>query len=360
MQPAVATAANTVEVVAIPAVARPIEARPTSTTPSAATVPRVEPAVAVSDEGPDLTPSRPPADPLSEIGSDLLALPAPEREAPSEVQVAAVAWSGGDGARFDPVSLAAIQTFTSEASLSGSASDAGGVRDEIQNLFADIPCSRLMVEYNPDTGTLDLRGHLPDPEFRQPVLAALQARMGASIPVRDSTMFLPRPQCGVLTAIEAAGLPQSTDQLNNPRLIGENTHVRLYSFVTDECLELDMESPDYPAYVYVDYYAADGSVIHLMPNEHVSARNFGPKTLVKIGSPCDVGAPLEIRIAPPYGQEIAVAFASSVPLHNADRPLVEPAGEYLTWMREQVQKARETTPDFKGEWVYFLVSTSEG
>ena len=65
----------------------------------------------------------------------------------------------------------------------------------------------------------------------------------------------------------------------------------------------------------------------------------------------------DIQIGPPYGQEIAVAFAASEPLFDEIRPLIEPAEPYLAWLREKVAAARAADPDFKGEWVYFFVAT---
>ena len=68
-------------------------------------------------------------------------------------------------------------------------------------------------------------------------------------------------------------------------------------------------------------------------------------------------AGLHVRIGPPYGQEIAAAFAASEPLYAGLRPIVEPAEPYLKWLAEQVAMARARSPDFKGEWVYFFVTT---
>ena len=67
---------------------------------------------------------------------------------------------------------------------------------------------------------------------------------------------------------------------------------------------------------------------------------------------------LFITIGPPYGQEIAVAFAASVPIHDGLRPIIEPADTYLIWMRDRIAQTRAEYPDFKGEWVYFSVITA--
>jgi hypothetical protein len=63
-------------------------------------------------------------------------------------------------------------------------------------------------------------------------------------------------------------------------------------------------------------------------------------------------------VGPPYGQEIAAAFAASAPLYDGVRPTLEPAVPYLDWLRERVRAVRAGQPDFKGEWVYFFVATS--
>ena len=65
----------------------------------------------------------------------------------------------------------------------------------------------------------------------------------------------------------------------------------------------------------------------------------------------------QITVGPPYGQEIAVAFAASAPLFDGLRPLSEPAAPYLTDLKSRVAEARARDPDFKGEWVYFMVVT---
>jgi hypothetical protein len=80
---------------------------------------------------------------------------------------------------------------------------------------------------------------------------------------------------------------------------------------------------------------------------------------MRVGAP-DAGEPfLNITIGPPYGQEIAAAFAASAPLYDGLRPLSEPADAYLAWLKTRVAEARARDPDFKGEWVYFFVSTRE-
>jgi len=280
-------------------------------------------------------------------------------ELPAEAQVASLAWSGANEDRFDPVSLAAIQSFMTEAELDNSGVNAGSVRDGIEGLLAEVPCSRLQVEFDPTSGTLELRGHIPDAGLRGPVTQALIAQIGDSIPVSDNLLILPRPQCDALSGIASVGLPQSTEQRSNPRLVGSDTHARRYQYKEGDYLILDMVAPEYDAYLYVDYYDADGNVIHLLPNNAVTLEKFSANSTVAIGAKRADGNFLEVIVTPPYGEEIATAFATSTPLYDNERPFSEPAAPYLDWLRLQVTNTRANTPEFKGEWVYFFVSTEK-
>ncbi len=269
---------------------------------------------------------------------------------------AALAFPGGDGP-VDPLSFAAFQSFMQPGDLTAGNDP---VRDGVAGLLAQVPCSRLQVGFDPETTTLVVNGHIPQDGLRSDVLSALQAQMGADIAVSDNMLVLPRPQCNALSGIAAVGLPQSTDQFTNPLVIGEDAHARVFGFVKGDFLSLDMTAPDYDAVIYLDYFDAAGNVLHLEPNEYSPLREAPAKTAQRIGAKSAEDKGLRLIIGPPYGQEIAVAFAASHPLYDGLRPIQEPAAGYLEWLRSRVEAAREEHPDFKGEWVYFFVSTSEG
>ncbi|MGV8986907.1 MAG: hypothetical protein ACOH2H_11550 [Cypionkella sp.] len=305
----------------------------------------------------------------SAASAETVAASAPQREvaasaapdAQSIVPVAAtgqqmtatLAWAGSGGA-IDPVSLKAISSFMRPGDAAAQADD---VHDGLSQVLSSAPCSRLQAEFNPATGSLELRGHVPDAALKGPLLAALQAQLGAGIKVEDAMMILPRPQCGALSGIAEVGLPQSQDQLTNPKLIGADAQARTFSYVQGQRLVLDLAAPDYDAYVYVDFFDAGGDVIHLVPNQTVPLKLRPAKSTLHVGAKDPAEPYLNITIGPPYGQEIAAAFAASAPLYEDTRPLSEPAGPYLDWLKTRVAEARAKDPGFKGEWVYFMVST---
>ncbi|MDU8946554.1 DUF4384 domain-containing protein, partial [Ovoidimarina sediminis] len=212
--------------------------------------------------------------------------------------------------------------------------------------------------FDPDTGTLAVVGHVPTLSRADAVLADLQAAVGVHIPVRGDLRLLPEPQCSALAGVDALGLPQSSEQITNPRVVGPDAFARTFDFVENDRLRLDLETPDYEAYLYIDYFDASGQVIHLAPNDIVPLTRHPPETELRIGDATGNGPALDIRIGPPFGQEIAVAFATSAPLDTGGRPLSEPAGPYLDWLRTEIARTRAATPDFRGEWAYFFVTTA--
>lgn len=108
--------------------------------------------------------------------------------------------------------------------------------------------------------------------------------MGANIRIADRMRLLPRPQCGALAGIASVGLPQSTDQITNPLLVGADAHARVLDYSGGERLFFDLTAPDYPSYIYVDYFDAGGAVLHLTPND------LAPLALVPAQSALSVGA----------------------------------------------------------------------
>ena len=272
---------------------------------------------------------------------------------PATSSKASTAWQFQDRIVSDPTAIATIQAF-----MAPTGESAEDVKDNLSDVLSGINCARLSATFIPETGALEIRGHIPDPALRDKILNAMQAQVGEGIQVTANLLHLPSPQCEALTGISAIGLPQSTDQFTNRRLIGQTAHARKYNYTEGQRLQFDLAAPDYDSYVYVDYFAADGSVTHLVPNNTVGLSLVTAETLIGVGidSPGQPG--LKITIGPPFGQEIAVAFAASQPLYEGYRPIVEPAAPYLAELKGLVSHARASNPDFKGEWVYFFITTS--
>jgi hypothetical protein len=80
------------------------------------------------------------------------------------------------------------------------------------------------------------------------------------------------------------------------------------------------------AYLQVDYYQADGQVVHLLPNA-LDANYVAAGETFTLGKP---GSSFQFEISPPFGVEMLTVIASQQPLGAlGDIPSVEPASLYL-------------------------------
>lgn len=267
---------------------------------------------------------------------------------------ATLGWSGGADVSLDPASVAAIQTYMgpSPADTSG-----GSVRDSLGAAFDTIPCSRLQADLVPETGGIEIRGHIPDPALRDAVLSRINAAVGGALPVRTNLLVLPQPQCGVLQALDGMAMPQSRDQLDDPLAVGREAQAGLMRFHDGDILRLTIEAPEFDAWLHLDYFGADGQVVHLMPSRFAEARRVPAEEVFTFGHSAagDTGPVMEF--VPPFGREIVVVFGASAPVVETKRPLVEEAGPYLDWLRQRLLALKTQDPDFQAEWAYLLVET---
>jgi hypothetical protein len=235
------------------------------------------------------------------------------------------------------------------------------LRDGIAERLAGVACARVQTAFDPETGALELRGHVPDPRDRVRLANAVRAELGGALPVVDRLLELPRPQCEVLSGLAAAGIPQSTEQFTNPLIIGENSHARVYDFREGEVMQLDIGGADYDGWLYLDYYDSAGEVLHLAPNEAVSPVRLAARAVAKFGGggAADVAAGrVRLEVGAPFGKDIAVALVTSAPLFDDLRPTREPIADYLAALALRVEDLRRRYPDFKAEWVYLFISTA--
>jgi hypothetical protein len=97
-----------------------------------------------------------------------------------------------------------------------------------------------------------------------------------------------------------------------------------------DTLMVDVATPDFPSYVYVDYFVLDGNVVHLLPNAAARENAAPPRYTATIGS---LG---NWVIGPPFGSETLVLVATPVPLFDGIRPDAEPGPAYLSALEDRL------------------------
>lgn len=280
---------------------------------------------------------------------------APEAAINSQPAQTVLAWSG-------TLSLEVAQSTLDAAAvlrLPASSTDTQGLRNALVTSLNNVNCARAQTVYDPETGAIDLRGHVKNETDRNTLLSAVSKQLGGSLPVQDRLQRLDAPQCNVLVQLAEMPLPQSVEQLTNPLIIGADLQTRSYAFQNGQVMKFDLAGADYDGWLYLDYYDNKGQVLHLLPNAYI------PPLFLKANAPLAFGdgssddpthGKFEMRVSPPFGQDIVVAMISNEPLFEV-RPTVENAEAYLVDLAAKVSELKDQSGDFKGEWVYLFVET---
>lgn len=237
------------------------------------------------------------------------------------------------------------------------------LRDELSRKLADVRCSRAQTSYDPTSGALELRGHVKSDADRDTLVAALETELDGAIPILDRLNRLGEPQCEALNSLSDMDLPQSVEQFTNPLIIGDDLHTRVYRFRDGQAMRFEVLGADYDAWFYLDFFDGKGQVLHLVPNAKIAplVLRAGQGLVVGGGGAEDIAAGLfELRVSPPFGQDIAVAMVANRQIFDQERDLVEPADTYLAEVARRVREMRMEFEDFKGEWVYLFVETQPG
>ncbi|QGZ64704.1 serine/threonine protein kinase [Paraburkholderia acidisoli] len=96
-------------------------------------------------------------------------------------------------------------------------------------------------------------------------------------------------------------------------------------------LVVDITTPHYESYVNVDYYALDGSVVHLVPSNHERDNQAPPNFAATVGSTGDW------LVDKPFGTEMIVLLITPAPLFDHLRPAAEPRAVWLAAVDQQLR-----------------------
>ena len=116
------------------------------------------------------------------------------------------------------------------------------------------------------------------------------------------------PYCEIFDIIRPIAQPSSP--FLGLALKNETTHLKEHDLVLPI-----LKLPEFPAYLQVDYFSHDGSVAHLFPIRGVPNMTFAANATVPLGNSSND----RVEVGPPFGTDVIVAIASSVPLFPPGR-----------------------------------------
>jgi serine/threonine-protein kinase len=142
------------------------------------------------------------------------------------------------------------------------------------------------------------------------------------------------PFCLALDALRPAVQPFGSPGALTVSLAGNATRLRDGQQIT-----VVLNGPDFPSHAYVSFLVHDGTLAHLHPTPTDPARLLPARGALRLGDPA-LGGPAW-TVGPPYGSDMIIAVASSVPLFDRPRPDDEDTATYLRELRAALQRARQ-------------------
>jgi type IV/VI secretion system ImpK/VasF family protein len=215
---------------------------------------------------------------------------------------------------------------------------------ELARVGDGLECADLDVTTGPDGG-VRIAGFVASEED----LSTLRGRLDAiedlgEVDLNDVAVE-PWPFCEVLQITAPLRERNQREQIG----LDLGSQPVLYE---GEDLVVEIGTPRYPAYLYLDYVQQDGMVGHVA---HAAADE--PPDQPDDSFPYDTGFEIEA----PFGREMMVLIASPEPLFSTLRPdSFERAEAYLPALRQRIQEALAAGPDLPMAAGYVFIRTEPG
>jgi hypothetical protein len=104
-----------------------------------------------------------------------------------------------------------------------------------------------------------------------------------------------------------------------------------------ELITIDLQLPNFPAWLTVDYLQHDGTVVHLYPTAKQPAHINPAGSHQAVGDPNQGGD--RWQVGAPYGTDMIVAVASATPLFTQKRKDLEETDAYLRALQGAIEAA---------------------
>jgi eukaryotic-like serine/threonine-protein kinase len=227
-----------------------------------------------------------------------------------------------------PSPLAPIAAPSPPAPIAAPATpSAESIRQAIATAVRTVPCSVVAGDYSPG-GVATLRGVVVQGESERILRRAVE---GAGATIAWQVVAADGPYCTALDIVRPFARPfGSSDNTLDVSLIDDRM-----TLVDHELIIPRATMPDFASYLRLDYIAADGVVVHLYqtsgdpPYAGLSTHMFGQPTAQFEGW----------KVGPPFGTDLIVGIASSVPLFPAPRPQMDVLDGYLSDLRAALDVA---------------------
>jgi hypothetical protein len=195
------------------------------------------------------------------------------------------------------------------------------IRQALSKLLDQTACADLHGSVSP-ANQVRLTGFTGERAELERIKKALE-KLGAKVTL--DAAIRPWPQCEALLTFRDVLAKPNGLQLS---LSGKNPS----GLATGEALSIELDTPNFPSYLYLSYIQANGDAIQLLAPQGSFPKALAANTHIRLGDGAEGGA--KFTITPPYGAEMLVAIAAASPLFDTELPTSQTERDYLTRFRQ--------------------------
>lgn len=197
--------------------------------------------------------------------------------------------------------------------------------------LGSLPCTLLGASFQ---GSLPLVSGLAGAGAPQAALTGAIQSLPNGQDVANQTQTIDGPYCAALDAIRPYHSLFAGAAGGGLALALADGKTTLHD---GELITIDQTMPKFSGYLETDYFSSDGTVLHLYPTATDAAQQFAAGATKVLGDPAHGGA--SWQVSAPFGTDMIISIASSVPLFTTLRPQDENASDYLPALRQALQNA---------------------
>jgi hypothetical protein len=194
----------------------------------------------------------------------------------------------------------------------------------LQQAVQTVPCALVALKAGVDGAALTVTGlasREAEAHLKEVVAANTKALVSWQISSFDG------PYCAALELVRLSNGPSGATRGLAASLPDHRT-----SFQDGEDLVVDVATPDFAAYLTIDYVMSNGSVLHITPGEQYPAAKYGASSKARFGQPSAGFTGWSFQ--EPFGRDLLVVIASTRPL--AAKALDSPSA-YISGVRDEVR-----------------------
>ena len=216
--------------------------------------------------------------------------------------------------------------------LAGPPTAGTALTQRIDRQLASYACADLEASIDPD-GRPRVTGFVSQRDDLLKVAEDVAAIPGVRAPQFDIGLRV-WPHCEVFAILKPS---QARNRQKNHGLSVSAPSARDGRLREGDAVRVQVVAPRHESYIWVDYYTADGSVMHL---------NTGPApTRLRAGESLELGSdiPSSWLVSPPFGNVLITVLSAPMPFsETSDRPPYEMASAYLLRLREALAASRNS------------------